>query len=144
MTLLHGEMARVHAEWFRQYPDRYRPRTARAIQRGQAIDDRELAACRAYRQPFRAQVEALMRDAAVDLWVTPASAGPAPAGLDVTGWGGMTTAWSYAGLPCATVPAGRDAAGLPLGLQGVAPSGQDEELLAWMRQLEAVFAAAPE
>ena len=144
MTLLHGEMARVHAEWFRQYPDRYRPRTARAIQRGQAIDERELAACRAYRQPFRAQVEALMRDAAVDLWVTPASAGPAPAGLDVTGWGGMTTAWSYAGLPCATVPAGRDAAGLPLGLQGVAPSGQDEELLAWMRQLEAVFAAAPE
>ncbi len=144
MTLLHGEMARVHAEWFRRYPDRYRPRTARAIQRGQAVADRELTACRTYRQAFRTQVETLMREAAVDLWVTPASAGPAPMGLELTGWGGMTTAWSFAGMPCATVPAGRDAAGLPLGLQAVAPVGQDEQLLAWMSSLEAVFAADPD
>ena len=142
MMLLHGEMARVHAAWFRRYPERYRPRTARAILRGQAITDQELAACGAHRRAFRTRTEALMREAAIDLWVTPASAGPAPEGLDVTGWGGMTTAWSYAGMPCATVPAGRDGAGLPLGLQGVAPSGCDERLLAWMKKLEAVFAAS--
>jgi Asp-tRNA(Asn)/Glu-tRNA(Gln) amidotransferase A subunit family amidase len=141
MTLLHGEMARVHAEWFREYPDRYRPRTARAIQRGQAITEQDLMACRAHRQAFRSRVETLMGEAAVDLWVTPASAGPAPVGLDVTGWGGMTTAWSYAGMPCATVPAGSDAAGLPLGVQGVARPDRDERLLAWMSRLEAVFAA---
>jgi Asp-tRNA(Asn)/Glu-tRNA(Gln) amidotransferase A subunit family amidase len=140
MTLLHGEMARVHAEWFRRYPDRYRPRTARAIQRGQAVTDQELVACRAHRQAFRTQVETLMREVAIDLWITPASAGPAPVGLELTGWGGMTTAWSYAGMPCATVPAGRDASGLPLGLQGVAPTGWDEHLLAWMSGLEVVFA----
>lgn len=144
MTLLHGEMARVHAEWFRQYPERYRPRTARGIQRGQAVGDQEVAACRAYRQPFRAQVEALMREAGIDLWVTPASAGPAPLGLELTGWGGMTTAWSYAGLPCVTVPADPDPAGLPLGLQAIAPLGQDEQLLAWMSDLEAVFTPVAE
>src|SRR5262245_46229186 len=92
---------------------RYRPRTARAVQRGQAVSDDELAACRAYRHPFRTQVETIMQDAGIDLWVTPASAGPAPTGLELTGWGGMTTTWSYAGLPCATVPAGCDEAGLP-------------------------------
>jgi Asp-tRNA(Asn)/Glu-tRNA(Gln) amidotransferase A subunit family amidase len=141
MTLLHGEMARVHAEWFRRYPDRYRPRTARAIQRGQVVGGDELTACRAHGQAFRAQVEVLMRDAGIDLWVTPASAGPAPFGLELTGWGGMTTAWSYAGLPCVTIPAGRDPAGLPLGLQAIAPIGQDEQLLAWTSQLETAFAA---
>jgi len=141
MTLLHGEMARVHAEWFRDYPDRFRPRTARAIQRGQTITDQDLAACRDHRQAFRSRVETLMSEAAIDLWVTPASAGPAPAGLDVTGWGGMTTAWPYAGMPCATVPAGSDASGLPLGVQGVALPDQDEHLLAWMCRLEAVFTA---
>jgi Asp-tRNA(Asn)/Glu-tRNA(Gln) amidotransferase A subunit family amidase len=144
MTLLHGEMARVHASWFRQYPDRYRPRTARAIQRGQAVTARELAACRAHRQAFRTRVETLMQDAAIDLWVTPASAGPAPRGLELTGWGGMTTAWSYAGMPCLTVPAGADAAGLPLGLQGVAPPGRDEHLLTWMSDLEASLGSWPD
>jgi Asp-tRNA(Asn)/Glu-tRNA(Gln) amidotransferase A subunit family amidase len=140
MMLLHGEMARVHAGWFRRYPDRYRPRTARAIQRGQAVIDHDLAACRAHRRSFRLQVECLMHDAVIDLWVTPASAGPAPAGLDVTGWGGMTTAWSYAGLPCATIPADPDPSGLPLGLQGIALPDRDEQLLASMSALEAVFA----
>ena len=144
MTLLHGEMARVHADWFRLYPERYRPRTARAIQRGQAVTDQELAACRAYRQPFRIQVETLMRNAGIDLWITPASAGPAPVGLNVTGWGGMTTTWSYTGMPCATVPAGRDTAGLPLGLQAVASLDQDEQLLYWLRDLAVVFAPGPE
>jgi Asp-tRNA(Asn)/Glu-tRNA(Gln) amidotransferase A subunit family amidase len=42
----------------------------------------------------------------------------------------MTTAWSYAGLPCITVPAGRAKSGLPLGVQAIARRGQDEALLA--------------
>ncbi|MCC7371754.1 MAG: hypothetical protein IT306_25270 [Chloroflexi bacterium] len=80
-----------------------------------------------------------MDETAIDLWITPASAGPAPAGLDVTGWGGMTTAWSYVGMPCATVPADPDPSGLPLGIQGGARPDQDEHLLAWMSKIEAVF-----
>jgi Asp-tRNA(Asn)/Glu-tRNA(Gln) amidotransferase A subunit family amidase len=141
LTLLHGEMARVHAAWFRQFSERYRPRTARAILRGQAVSDDELEACRAHRQRFLAQVETLMKIVGVDLWVTPASAGPAPLGLQLTGWGGMTTAWSYAGMPCATVPAGRDRNGLPFGLQCVAAPLHDESLLDWMEDIERVFTA---
>jgi Asp-tRNA(Asn)/Glu-tRNA(Gln) amidotransferase A subunit family amidase len=139
MALLHGEMARVHANWFEQYRARYRPRTARAIRRGQAVTDEELVTYRAGRVVFREQIEMLMQVTGVDLWVTPASAGPAPQGFDQTGWGGMTTAWSYAGLPCVTVPAGLSTNKLPLGLQCVARFGQDELLLNWAKDLLAVF-----
>src|SRR5215212_8063480 len=141
MTLLHGEMARVHARWFDDYRTLYRPRTARAVLRGRGIAEDELIEARAYQPRFRAQVSALMDRHGIDLWITPASAGPAPVGLEVTGWGGMTTAWSYAGLPCVTVPAGRTATGLPLGLQCIARWGQDEELLAAVRWIEPVFSA---
>ena len=139
MTLLHGEMARVHATWFEQFGERYRPRTARGIVRGRSVTDRDLDDARAHQRRFREQVAALMDESGIDFWVTPASAGPAPAGLEVTGWGGMTTAWSYAGLPCITVPAGFAESGLPLGLQAIGRWGQDEALLAAARGLEVVF-----
>lgn len=81
-----------------------------------------------------------MHQAGIDLWITPASAGTAPAGLDMTGWGGMTTVWSYAGLPCITVPAGKDRNGLPFGLQCVAASNRDECLLSWAVAIAGAFA----
>jgi Asp-tRNA(Asn)/Glu-tRNA(Gln) amidotransferase A subunit family amidase len=130
-VLLHGEMARVHAPWYSRYASRYRPRTARGIQRGQAITDSELTRARLGQLTFRTRVVQLMAQAELDLWITPSSAGAAPAGFELTGWGGMTTAWSYAGLPCLSLPAGRSTSGLPLGLQCVGAFGQDERLLAW-------------
>jgi Asp-tRNA(Asn)/Glu-tRNA(Gln) amidotransferase A subunit family amidase len=82
-----------------------------------------------------------MQQAGVDAWVTPASAGPALQGFDQTGWGGMTTAWSFAGLPCVTVPAGLSDNRLPLGLQRVASYGDDELLLTWAKDIAKVFNA---
>jgi len=130
ITLLHGEMAHVHAPWFAACADRYRPRTAAAVRRGQTIPEAETAAAREGQIIFRSTLHARMETEGVDLWATPSSAGGAPAGFDVTGYGGMTTPWSYAGLPAVTVPAGRDSHGLPLGFQCIAAWGEDERLVA--------------
>jgi Asp-tRNA(Asn)/Glu-tRNA(Gln) amidotransferase A subunit family amidase len=139
MDLLHGEMARVHRTWFERYEPQYRPRTAQAIRRGEAITDERLAVCRMGQVHFRQQIHDLMHHAGIDLWVTPASAGPAPQGYDQTGWGGMTTAWSYAGLPCITIPAGWSDNRLPLGLQCVGSLNTDELLLPWTAELAKHF-----
>jgi Asp-tRNA(Asn)/Glu-tRNA(Gln) amidotransferase A subunit family amidase len=141
MTLLHGEMARVHASLFERHQDRLRPRTRRGIERGQLVSDGELQHARASQARFRERVEHVMDEMGVDVWLTPASAGPAPEGLELTGWGGMTTAWSFAGLPCVTVPAGYATNGLPVGLQAVARFGDDELLLGVARILEATIMA---
>jgi Asp-tRNA(Asn)/Glu-tRNA(Gln) amidotransferase A subunit family amidase len=134
-TLLHAEMAAVHATWFARYEPLYRPRTANAIRRGQATSAADASIARDGRLTFRRAIEDLMARAGVDLWALPASAGGAPKGLETTGWGGMTTPWSYAGLPAITVPAGRDDRDLPLGLQAIAAFGADEHLLTWAHDL---------
>jgi Asp-tRNA(Asn)/Glu-tRNA(Gln) amidotransferase A subunit family amidase len=47
----------------------------------------------------------------------------------------MNLPWTHAGMPAITLPAGRSKNGLPLGLQLVAPFGEDEQLLAWCQVL---------
>jgi Asp-tRNA(Asn)/Glu-tRNA(Gln) amidotransferase A subunit family amidase len=50
----------------------------------------------------------------------------------------MNLPWTQAGLPALSLPAGRDASGLPLGLQLVGNWHKDESLLAWAGALEQV------
>ena len=85
MGLLHGEMARVHRVWFARYASRYRPRTARAVRLGETVGDSELAEFRRNQLRFRNRIAGLMDETGVDLWVTPASAGPAPRGYEQQG-----------------------------------------------------------
>ena len=72
----------------------------------------------------------------IDLWLSPAARGAAPAGLDSTGDPIMNLPWTHAGLPTLALPAGHDEDGLPLGVQLAGRWDRDEALLAWGRGLE--------
>ncbi|MHB2018246.1 MAG: amidase [Candidatus Xenobia bacterium] len=141
LKLVVGEMAQVHDRWFNVHELSYRPRTITAIQRGRQVPPGELDGCRANQRAFKDYLEAMMAASNVDCWALPASRGAAPEGYELTGWGGMTTPWSYAGLPCISVPAGTGENGLPLGLQLVAPAGRDEELLGWAEAVSRLLAS---
>jgi Asp-tRNA(Asn)/Glu-tRNA(Gln) amidotransferase A subunit family amidase len=134
--LVFAEMAQVHTEWFAQYESLYRPRTAAALREGQTVGEEEQARARAGRAVLRSELEALMAQRSINMWVSPATVGPAPEGLESTGSPLMNLPWTYAGLPAITVPAGRAANGLPLGLQCVAAAMADEALLAWAASIE--------
>jgi len=130
--MVFAEMAAVHASWFARYESLYRPRTAAALREGQAVGAEELAAARQGRAVLRSELEALMAQAGVDMWVCPATTGPAPEGLDSTGSPIMNLPWTYVGMPAITVPGGRAGNGLPLGLQCVGAAMADEYLLEWI------------
>jgi Asp-tRNA(Asn)/Glu-tRNA(Gln) amidotransferase A subunit family amidase len=134
--LLTGEAALVHAEWYAGYSELYRPETAEMIRRGQMISPAALQCARDGREELRAGLVALMDTHDLDVWLSPAAVGPAPGGLGGTGDAIMNLPWSHSGLPALTLPAGKNAAGLPLGLQVAARWYADEELLAWSAGLE--------
>ncbi|WP_376796650.1 amidase [Thermogemmatispora sp.] len=139
LRLVHAEMARVHARWFQDYAALYRPLTAAAIREGATITIEEILEARAERERLRTDLQALMEREGIDLWLTPAAPGPAPAGLQTTGSGLMNLPWTQAGLPAVSLPAGLAENGLPLGLQCVAGWRRDEELLAWASSLAAAL-----
>jgi Asp-tRNA(Asn)/Glu-tRNA(Gln) amidotransferase A subunit family amidase len=139
--MVFAEMAEVHRLWFAQYEALYRPRTAAALREGQTVGKDELAQARNGRAITRTNVEALMAEAGIDVWISPATTGPAPEGLDSTGSPIMNLPWTYIGLPAITFPAGLAANGLPLGLQCVGAALADEALLARVAPMERLFAA---
>jgi Asp-tRNA(Asn)/Glu-tRNA(Gln) amidotransferase A subunit family amidase len=80
-----------------------------------------------------------MAEGGIDLWISPASRGVAPLGLDSTGDPVMNLPWTHAGLPTVAIPAARDDSGLPFGLQIAGSWWQDERLLAWAEGIEAAL-----
>ncbi len=132
--LTFAEAAQEHV-WFAEYESLYRSRTAEAIRTGQTVGDEELETARAHCLQLRGEVIKKMDKVGIDLWVCPSATGPAPLGLDATGDPNMNLPWTHAGLPAVTIPAGRAANGLPLGMQLVGRYGADEELLAWAERL---------
>ena len=65
----------------------------------------------------------------LDVLLTPAAPGEAPAGLGWTGDPAFNFIWTSLGVPCVTVPAGVGPRGLPLGVQLVGRVGEDRLVL---------------
>jgi Asp-tRNA(Asn)/Glu-tRNA(Gln) amidotransferase A subunit family amidase len=112
--------------------------TAELIRQGQAITDEELARDLAGCGRLGDELTRLMDRHRFDLWISPSAVGPAP-GLDTTGDPVMNLPWTQACMPAVSLPAGRNADGLPLGLQVASVMGDDEDLLHWAADLERVL-----
>jgi Asp-tRNA(Asn)/Glu-tRNA(Gln) amidotransferase A subunit family amidase len=137
--LIAAEMALEHAELYAKHAALYRPRTAEIIEEGKAISKQDLEEGRKRQKQLREKLVTQMREAEIDLWVTPAAPGPAPEGIDATGNPAMNMPWTNAGLPSITIPAGRAENGLPLCLQFIAPFRGDELLLNWSIGIAELF-----
>ena len=134
--IVDGEAATVHAGWYERHAELYEARTRALIERGRGVRADALGAALIGRARLRRELTALMDLHRIDLWLSPAAAGPAPAGLESTGDPVMNLPWTHAGLPTLALPAGADDDGLPLAIQLAGRWDQDEALLAWGRGIE--------
>jgi Asp-tRNA(Asn)/Glu-tRNA(Gln) amidotransferase A subunit family amidase len=140
--LVFAEMAQVHRDWFEQYEPLYRPRTAAAIREGQEVGAEELSALRASPAKLRAELETLMTQTGIDLWICPSAPGPAPQGITSTGSPLMNLPWTHAGMPAVSLPASSAINGLPLGLQCIGAFRADESLLKWAASMAEIVEEA--
>jgi amidase len=74
---------------------------------------------------FKAHVDSLFDT--VDVLLCPSAPGEAPKGQEFTGDPRFNSIWTLAGTPCVTLPAGKGAKGLPLGLQLVGQRHADDQ-----------------
>ncbi len=136
--MIAAEFAAEHRHLFAEFAHLYRPRTAELIRTGQQADADAVQEIRSARAIYREEIQHVMDVNGIDLWICPAAPGPAPEGIDSTGNPIMNLPWTYMGLPAITLPAGKAANGLPLGLQVVGHWLSDEVLLAWAEDMAPV------
>ncbi|MCE9583393.1 MAG: amidase [Planctomycetes bacterium] len=139
MTLLHGEMWHQHEARFAEFGTLYRAASRSGVERGRAIPEAEVRRARNLALEVRGAIEAAMDQAGVDALISPSQPGPPPLVGGATGSGATTSPWSYAGLPCISVPCGR-IGGLPAGMQLIGRHGSDELILHAASFFEPVWA----
>jgi Asp-tRNA(Asn)/Glu-tRNA(Gln) amidotransferase A subunit family amidase len=140
--ITNGEGARAHREWYPRFRDIYHVKTVEKLEEGRAVSDAALEQAWGERLRFAEALRQLMQENSIDLWLSPSAMGAAPEGLASTGDPVMNLPWSQAGFPVLSLPSGRSAAGLPLGLQLTAGPDADECLLAWAEGVERVLGRA--
>jgi aspartyl-tRNA(Asn)/glutamyl-tRNA(Gln) amidotransferase subunit A len=87
----------------------------------------------------RAEIDRMRRtffaEQSADLFLWPAAPGTAPEGLGWTGDPKYIAPWTALGGPIVTMPAGKAANDLPLGVIVAARPGQDAQMCTWARRL---------
>jgi Asp-tRNA(Asn)/Glu-tRNA(Gln) amidotransferase A subunit family amidase len=129
-----GEALRSLAwEWQTQRPF-MPPKISEALSAAEAITPEAFDEAR--RAGKRARVAAHGFFDGLDAVITFSAPGAAPEGLSSTGEAKFNRLWTLLGVPCVNVPGCRDARGLPVGVQVVAPFGRDATALGIAARLE--------
>ncbi len=130
-TILGYEVARAMAHERAVHGDRLTDGLREFTDRHAALSESEYRPALALAQDARARLEEVF--AGVDVVLSAAAPGEAPAGLETTGDPVMNRVWTLLHTPCVTIPAGRGPGGLPLGVQIAGRIGDDGLTLAAAR-----------
>lgn len=126
------DIARNYGPLLDAHPGALSAKLSEVITEGRTVSDTDYMDARARREPLYASLAAIF--SRFDAIVTPASTGPAPAGLGATGSPAFNFLWTYLGMPAVSLPL-LSIGTLPLGVQLVAKRGEDGKLLAASQRL---------
>ena len=127
------EAAQMHHGIYKRAGDLLGPSTAALIREGLTIQPEAYESALLNTAIAKQAFEASMAD--IDVVLTLSAPGEAPLFEAGTGSSMFNQAWTSLGVPCLTLPAGRGAKGLPIGIQLVAARNHDLALLAHAERL---------
>ena len=136
-AVMNGESGRAMGWELSRHRDQLSDDLRQRLEEGLAQGPAALDAANAAFAAARLALPAAM--AGHDILLTPAAPGEAPLGLGWTGDPAFNALWTGLLVPCVTVPAGLGPNAMPLGLQVVAPAGEDAAALAWAEWVAAQY-----
>ncbi|MDA1117910.1 MAG: amidase [Proteobacteria bacterium] len=128
-TIMGFESARALAWEYENHPDQISTSLKPRLDESWQVTRADYDALRETARQCRRALADRMRE--VDFLLTPSAQSEAPRSHESTGDPVFNRAWTLFGVPCVTVPHGKGAHGLPLGVQLVGPFDGDSALLGW-------------
>jgi Asp-tRNA(Asn)/Glu-tRNA(Gln) amidotransferase A subunit family amidase len=123
------ETARALAWEYTTFPEQISKSLRPRLEEGWSVKRADYDAMRETARQCRRALAQSLRE--VDFLLTPSAPSEAPASLASTGDPVFNRAWTLFGVPCVTVPHGKGAHGLPLGVQLVGAFDSDMALIGW-------------
>lgn len=133
------ERARSLAWEWSAHRDKLSPALQNTIESGFSTSDAEYREALRFAAACRVDANALLRG--FDIVIAPAVNGEAPVGLHYAGDPSFQALWTLLHAPAITLPAHRGPNRMPVGIQVVAPAGEDRKLLRaalWMQQVASI------
>ncbi|HJW77171.1 MAG TPA: amidase [Beijerinckiaceae bacterium] len=137
-TLQDYEARQALAWEYATHRDLVAPQLRKLLDEAQAIEPRRYDEARRTARRARGALGEIFGD--VDVLLTFSAPGPAPETLKATGNARFNRLWTLMGVPCVSVPGYENAAGLPVGVQVIAPFGRDALALAAAHFVERALA----
>ncbi len=131
--IMEADLARHFDAEYRAGKDQLSDVLREMIERGQRVAEAEYEAAVGRIGEYRDHLDEVFD--AYDAIMTPATTGPAPAGLESTGSPIMCTIWTLCGVPALSVPLLQSPDGLPIGVQLVGARDDDARLFRTCRWL---------
>ena len=133
-VVMRYEAAQIHGEDLRKHGSEVGAKLAELLEDGLTIEESEYKTARGDLDQARRDFADLTGECPI--WATPSALGPAPYGLETTGDPSCNAPFTSLGVPSISLPFGKAAGGLPLGLQLSAPAGGESLLLAAAQRCE--------
>jgi aspartyl-tRNA(Asn)/glutamyl-tRNA(Gln) amidotransferase subunit A len=133
-TVMAVEAASFHRERLEKHPDDYGPNITKLLREGLACPAPEYSRCKQHQRELGDAMRGCILN--VDALLCPATRGAAPEAA-TTGDPAFNSPWSYAGLPCVSIPAGFAPDGMPLSIQLIGHPWKEDVLFkvaAWCEQ----------
>ena len=131
--VMEADLARNFAEEYSRGKEDLSLVLREMIERGQRVSDSDYDEAVARKSDYEALLQEILDE--YDAILTPATPGPAPAGLEATGSPVMNTIWTFCGTPALNVPLLQSPEGLPVGVQVVSARDDDARLFRTARWL---------
>ncbi len=130
--LQNGDIAKNYGPLLDKYPDLISDGLKARMEEGRKYSAIEYNTAREFQEILNGGLDEVFDR--YDVIVTPATAGPAPKGLETTGRPIFNSIWTYLGVPAVTLPL-LEVDGLPLGVQLIGRRRDDGRLLRTARWL---------
>ena len=131
--ILNANLAAVFRREYEETPNQLSDKLKSRIAQGIPLAASELVDAIERADARRRALDRLLAD--YDAVLTPAAPGEAPVDLTTTGNAAFNAIWTQCGVPAVSVPLLKGGHGMPLGVQVVAPRGEDVKALAVSRWL---------
>jgi Asp-tRNA(Asn)/Glu-tRNA(Gln) amidotransferase A subunit family amidase len=139
--VMEGDLARSFAAEYQRGKEQLSDVLRDMVERGQQVSDADYQQALARMQDYNAFLGEVFED--YDAILTPATPGPAPAGIDATGSPVMNTIWTFCGTPAINLPILQSPDGLPMGVQVVGERNDDARLFRSTRWLLDILQDTP-